>query len=114
LSQSWGESKLTAVRQAMIDYQLLCFVVCCAIAFSVVDSGFFIGLLLPCGFFTLHLLQKLLLWLASSLFILLALFILHSHLMVGLVKGTMKSIQCILLRLYDHRWAGAYWALSFW
>jgi len=42
LSQSWGESKLTAVRQAMIDYQLLHFVVCCAIAFSVVDSGFFI------------------------------------------------------------------------
>jgi hypothetical protein len=42
LSQSWGESKLTAVCQAMIDYQLLCFVICCAIAFLVVDSGFFI------------------------------------------------------------------------
>ena len=42
LSQSWGESKLTAVRQAMIDYQLLRFIVCCSIAFSVVDSSFFI------------------------------------------------------------------------
>lgn len=42
LSQSWGESKLTAVRQAMIDYNLLRFIVCCAIAFSVLDSGFFI------------------------------------------------------------------------
>ena len=42
LSQSWGESKLTAVHQAMIDYQLLRFIVCCSIAFSVVDSSFFI------------------------------------------------------------------------
>jgi hypothetical protein len=41
LAQSWGQSKITAVRQALIDYHLLWFVVCCSIAFAVVDSGFF-------------------------------------------------------------------------
>jgi hypothetical protein len=44
LNASWGEAKITAVRQAFIDYHLLRFIVCCAIAFSVVDSGFFIDL----------------------------------------------------------------------
>jgi hypothetical protein len=42
LNASWGETTITAVRQAFIDYNLLRFVVCCAIAFSIVDSGFFI------------------------------------------------------------------------
>jgi hypothetical protein len=41
LVQSWGQSKITAVRQALIDHHLLRFVVCCSIAFAVVDSGFF-------------------------------------------------------------------------
>ena len=43
LAATWGDTtKITATRQATIDYYLLRFVVCCAIAFSVVDSGFFI------------------------------------------------------------------------
>lgn len=42
LSQSWGENKLTAARQALIDFYLLRFVVCCSIAFAVLDNGFFI------------------------------------------------------------------------
>jgi hypothetical protein len=41
LVQSWGQSKITAVRQALIDHYLLRFVVCCAVAFAVVDNGFF-------------------------------------------------------------------------
>jgi hypothetical protein len=41
LVQSWGQSKITAVRQALIDHYLLRFVVCCSIAFAVVDNGFF-------------------------------------------------------------------------
>ena len=42
LSQSWGDHKLTVVRQAKIDLMLLRFIVCCAIAFSIIDNGFFI------------------------------------------------------------------------
>jgi hypothetical protein len=42
LNASWGETRISAVRQAFIDYNLLRFIVCCAIAFSVVDNGFFI------------------------------------------------------------------------
>jgi hypothetical protein len=43
LAATWGDTtKITATRQATIDYYLLRFIVCCAIAFSVVDSGFFI------------------------------------------------------------------------
>ena len=42
LSQSWGDHKLTAVRQAKIDLMLLRFIVCCAIAFSIIDNGFLI------------------------------------------------------------------------
>jgi hypothetical protein len=41
LVQSWGQSKITAVHQALIDHYLLRFVVCCAVAFAVVDNGFF-------------------------------------------------------------------------
>jgi hypothetical protein len=41
LVQSWGQNKITAVRQALIDHYLLRFVVCCSIAFAVVDNGFF-------------------------------------------------------------------------
>jgi hypothetical protein len=41
LAQSWGQSKITAVRQALIDHYLLRFVVCCSIAFAVVNNGFF-------------------------------------------------------------------------
>lgn len=41
LVQSWGQRKITAVRQALIDHYLLQFVVCCSIAFGVVDNGFF-------------------------------------------------------------------------
>jgi hypothetical protein len=42
LAATWGDTtKITATRQATIDYYLLRFVVCCAVTFSVVDSGFF-------------------------------------------------------------------------
>ncbi|KAJ3913026.1 ribonuclease H-like domain-containing protein [Lentinula edodes] len=42
LEASWGEvQKLTPPRQARIDYFLLRFVVCCAVAFAILDSGFF-------------------------------------------------------------------------
>jgi hypothetical protein len=41
LVQSWVQSKITAVHQALIDHYLLQFVVCCSIAFAVVDNGFF-------------------------------------------------------------------------
>ena len=46
LVQSWGQSKVTAVRQALIDHYLLWFVVCCSIAFAVVDNGFFMDFVL--------------------------------------------------------------------
>jgi len=42
LSQSWGENKLTAARQAIINFYLLCIIVVCSIAFAVLDNGFFI------------------------------------------------------------------------
>ncbi|KAJ3859175.1 hypothetical protein EV359DRAFT_68384 [Lentinula novae-zelandiae] len=42
LEASWGEvQKLTPPCQAWIDYFLLRFVVCCAVAFAILDSGFF-------------------------------------------------------------------------
>src|ERR1700722_10540757 len=41
LSQSWGDTKLTPPRQASIDYFLLRFIICCAIAFAILDNGFF-------------------------------------------------------------------------
>ena len=42
LSQSWGKSKLTAACQAIVDFHLLRFIVCCSIAFAVLDNGLFI------------------------------------------------------------------------
>lgn len=42
LEDSWGQSKVTPTRQATIDFYLLRFIVCCFVAFSIVDSGFFI------------------------------------------------------------------------
>jgi hypothetical protein len=46
LSQAWSSStgdptKLTPARQNKIDYFLLRFIVCCSIAFAVLDNGFF-------------------------------------------------------------------------
>jgi hypothetical protein len=41
LSQSWGDAKLTAPCQALIDYFLLQFIICGAIAFAILDNGFF-------------------------------------------------------------------------
>ena len=41
LSQSWGGMKLTLPHQALIDYFLLQFIICCAIAFAILDNGFF-------------------------------------------------------------------------
>ena len=41
LEESWGENKITPVRQAKIDFFLLRFIVCCFVSFLVVDSGFF-------------------------------------------------------------------------
>ena len=46
LVQSWGQSKITAVHQALIDHYLLQFVVCCSIAFAVVNNGFFMDFVL--------------------------------------------------------------------
>ncbi|KAJ7343004.1 hypothetical protein DFH08DRAFT_1011576 [Mycena albidolilacea] len=42
LDASWGSSNITAVRQSIIDYLLLRLIVCCALAFSLCDNGFFI------------------------------------------------------------------------
>jgi hypothetical protein len=42
LSQNWGDTKLTPPRQALIDYFLLRFIICGAIAFTILDNGFFI------------------------------------------------------------------------
>jgi hypothetical protein len=46
LSQTWTAStgdptKLTPARQNKFDYFLLQFIVCCSIAFSILDNGFF-------------------------------------------------------------------------
>jgi hypothetical protein len=46
LVQSWGQSKITTVCQALIDHYLLQFVVCCSIALAVVDNGFFMDFVL--------------------------------------------------------------------
>ena len=42
IEENWGESKITPKRQANIDFYLLRFIVCCFVAFSLLDSGFFI------------------------------------------------------------------------
>ncbi|KAJ7858876.1 hypothetical protein B0H13DRAFT_1901688 [Mycena leptocephala] len=41
LQNNWGMGKITATRQATIDYFLLRMVICCALAFSLLDNGFF-------------------------------------------------------------------------
>ncbi|KAJ6576326.1 hypothetical protein B0H10DRAFT_2345315 [Mycena sp. CBHHK59/15] len=42
LDDTWGASSITATRQSIIDYLLLRLIVCCALAFSLCDNGFFI------------------------------------------------------------------------
>ncbi|KAJ6575687.1 hypothetical protein DFH09DRAFT_1361827 [Mycena vulgaris] len=42
LDGAWGESSITASRQSIIDYLLLRLIVCCALAFSLCDNGFFV------------------------------------------------------------------------
>ena len=44
ITQSFGPSRLTAEQQARIDFYLLRFLICCSIAFSILDNGFFIDL----------------------------------------------------------------------
>ncbi|KAJ7454886.1 hypothetical protein FB451DRAFT_1184716 [Mycena latifolia] len=39
---NWGQTKMTSVRQTTIDYFLLLMIICCALAFSLLDNGFFI------------------------------------------------------------------------
>ncbi|KAJ7768452.1 hypothetical protein B0H16DRAFT_1453152 [Mycena metata] len=41
LQDNWGQTKITSTRQATINYFLLCMVICCALAFSLLDNGFF-------------------------------------------------------------------------
>ena len=46
LTAHWATtSKITAKRQAEIDYYLLRFVICCSIAFAILDNRFFIDFL---------------------------------------------------------------------
>ena len=46
LAAHWATtSKLSAQRQAEIDYYLLRFVICCSIAFAILDNQFFIDFL---------------------------------------------------------------------
>jgi hypothetical protein len=44
IEENWGESKITPKQQANINFYLLRFIVCCFVAFSLLDSdsGFFI------------------------------------------------------------------------
>jgi hypothetical protein len=42
VEENWSEPKVTPVRQATIDYFLLRMIICCGLAFSLVDNGFFI------------------------------------------------------------------------
>ncbi|KAJ7212727.1 hypothetical protein GGX14DRAFT_393616 [Mycena pura] len=42
LEDNWGAGKITAPRQATIDYFLLRMIICCALAFSLLDNGFFL------------------------------------------------------------------------
>jgi hypothetical protein len=41
LDDNWGAGKITATRQATIDYFLLRMIICCALAFGLLDNGFF-------------------------------------------------------------------------
>jgi hypothetical protein len=46
LSAHWATtSKISAQRQAEIDYYLLRFIICCSIAFAILDNRFFIDFL---------------------------------------------------------------------
>lgn len=46
LTAHWATtSKISAQRQAEIDYYLLRFVICCSIAFAILDNRFFIDFL---------------------------------------------------------------------
>jgi hypothetical protein len=129
LSQSWGESKLTAAHQTIINFNLLRFIVCCSIAFAVLDNGFFIDFVSALWVTTIFfiqrlenyhdvdvldmlcltgptssvriLLRKLLLLLARLQPTLPPLFILHSRLMDDPAKGMMKFTQCISLLCYS-------------
>ena len=42
IEENWGQNKITPKQQANIDFYLLRFIVCCFVAFSLLDSGFFI------------------------------------------------------------------------
>lgn len=54
IEENWGESKITPKRQANIDFYLLRFIVCCFVAFSLLDSGFFIDFVLALYVMSLH------------------------------------------------------------
>ncbi len=42
ITNSFGPSKLSAQQQSHIDYYLLRFLVCCSVAWAILDNGFFI------------------------------------------------------------------------
>ena len=42
IEENWGVSKITPKRQANINFYLLRFIVCCFVAFALLDTGFFI------------------------------------------------------------------------
>src|SRR6266540_4055755 len=42
ITNSFGPSKLSAQQQSRIDYYLLRFLVCCSVAWAILDNGFFI------------------------------------------------------------------------
>jgi hypothetical protein len=42
VEDNWGHSRMTTTRQSTIDYFLLRMIICCALAFSLLDNGFFI------------------------------------------------------------------------
>jgi hypothetical protein len=42
ITDSFGPKRITGAQQTVIDRFLLCFIVCCSIAFSILDSRFFI------------------------------------------------------------------------
>lgn len=42
LSETHGWTRISAIQQALIDTMLLWFIICCALAWSLLDNGFFI------------------------------------------------------------------------
>ena len=42
ITESFGPRSLTAKQQSLIDFLLLRFIICCSLAFSLLDNGFFI------------------------------------------------------------------------